>query len=167
VRVEFVCRGRAVPGVNPVYAAQALADLPDDGESVDLWKDESQHPDWDLEMVEPNFYGALKNHGLGPALDTRVTWIAEEVWVGNERFNVDERERTEPVYSTELNSMPAVPMHIEPGGEAELTRLPMFIGKDLEKKVSVVAGRLSIACKDIFGVKHLRCTGVLHLDGVP
>ncbi len=193
VPVEFVHRGRALPGVDRRYAEQVLASIPRDAESVAIKDEQVQvtekgalhqksgvdtedgsslpnktpplasycdccgSPEEGSELVRPLHYGRLKNYGLGPALATHIRWVPEKVTIGAESFKIDERKLREPVYSYQLNTMPASPQHIEPNGEgeAQLTRLPAFIAKDFEKKVTVVVGRLVITCKDIFGRNHL------------
>lgn len=155
VPVEFVRQGRAVPGVDRRYAEQALANIPKDTESVAIKHEQVKVTEEGRELVRPVFYGRLKNYGVGPALVTNVRWVPEEITIGAESFEIDECKLREPVYSLELNTMPASPQHIESNGEAELTRLPTFIAKDVDKKVTVVVGRLTITCKDIFGRDHL------------
>jgi hypothetical protein len=147
--VAFVSGGNFVPGVNRAYAEKVLRHLPADGESVVI-----AHPEKDG-RIKPIFYGHLKNYGTGPALSTAVTWKPREIWIGNEAFTIDERKQQEALYSRELNQMPTIPSHIEPAAEATLSRLPAFIVKDYEKKITRVDGELIIECRDIFGQLHM------------
>jgi hypothetical protein len=141
--VEFSKRGAAVPGVNPAAAKRMLAHLPADGESVDLvWNNNG--PD----------YGRLKNYGAGPALEVKVRWIAERVFIGGDGFEVTEEKRLEPLYGSSLNTMPTVPSHLEPGTIGQLSRIPAFIVKDYEKKITRVDGYFEITCLDIFREEH-------------
>ena len=149
--VEFVKAGRAIPGVNPKYVASVFNDLPPDAESVRI-----KHRQREDGSIEPIFYGHLKNYGLGPALEARVTWIPETVMVGSETFKLDSAKLNEPRYSQQLNSMPAWRQHILPGEDSQLTRLLTFIEKDVEKKISQVEGVLEISCQDVFGLHHIR-----------
>jgi hypothetical protein len=146
--VKFVRGGPFVPGVNRAYAEKVLGHLPADGESVVI-----AHPDQEGRL-KPILYGHLKNYGTGPALSTAVTWKPKQIWIGSESFAIDERKQQEPLYSCELNEMPAIPSHIEPGAEARLSRLPAFIVKDYERKITRVDGELVIECRDIFGHRH-------------
>jgi hypothetical protein len=146
--VKFVRGGSFIPGVNRTYADKVLGHLPTDGESVVI-----AHPEHEG-RIKPILYGHLKNYGAGPALSTAVTWMPKQIWIGNESFTIDERKQREALYSRELNEMPTIPSHIEPGAEAKLSRLPAFIIKDYEKKITRVDGELIIECRDIFGLSH-------------
>jgi hypothetical protein len=146
--IKFVRGGYFVPGVNQPYAEKVLRHLPADGESVVI-----AHPEKEG-RIKPILYGHLKNYGTGPALSTAVTWRPKQIWIGNESFTIDERKQQEALYSGGLNHMPTIPSHIEPAAEAKLSRLPAFIVKDYEKKITQVDGELIIECKDIFGQNH-------------
>jgi hypothetical protein len=147
--IEFLKSGKSILGINPDYAQKVLKDMPDDAESIFIKKKKNSNG-------EPSLihYGHLKNYGSGPALSTNVTWIPEEVWIGSEKFQIDSRKLSEPIYSEELNTIPSSPRHIMPGGEASFVRLPTFIAKDFEKKITKVEGNFRISCEDIFGGKH-------------
>ena len=142
IPVEFVAAGKRIPGVNPAYVEKVLPNLPDGAESVRM-----VHKGKNMEQ---SFYGHLKNFGSGPALLTHVTWIPKVVWVGSEKFDLDDKKLAEPVYSCSLNKMPSCPSHIAAGAEAELSRLPTFIEKDFERKITHVEGHLLIECEDVF-----------------
>jgi hypothetical protein len=145
VAVSFEKKGKAIPGINPSAVARYFPNLSPDAESVRIAEvrkgDRTVRPD----------YGALKNFGVGPALSAHVTWVPERVWIGSESFMLDDAKREEPLYCRDLNTMPASPSHIPPGTTAQMTRLPTFIEKDVEKKVTRVEGVLKIVCKDVFG----------------
>lgn len=147
--IEFVKAGYAIPGINPSYAAKVFSDIPKDAESVRI----KDHKDRDG-VEHPCFYGQLQNYGLGPALETRVAWVPETLTIGTESFSLNSEKLNEPRYSRNLNSLPPWATHIPPGEHTELTRLPTFIEKDFEKKVSQVEGVLEISCKDVFGSTH-------------
>ena len=95
--------------------------------------------------------GTCRTSGTGPALSTRVTWSAEKIWIGSEQFVIDQKKGSEPLYGPVLNQMPTDPSHISPGGSATLTRLPTFVDKDHEKKITRVDGILLIECQDLSG----------------
>jgi hypothetical protein len=135
IAVKFVQAGKHIPGVNPAYVAKVFPNLPDNAESV--------------RMVQSH-YGHLKNYGSGPALLTQITWIPKLVWVGSEKFVLDEKKLSEPSYSRVLNEMPSCPGHIAEGAEATLSRLPTFIEKDIERKITRVEGHFLIECEDVF-----------------
>jgi len=143
--VEFVKAGGCVPGIDPDFAKEVFSNLPEDAESIHLRSGKNNRP---------IFYGDLRNFGLGPALETEVTWVPISVRIGSETFMIDGAKLDEPVYSKPLNTLPACPQHILPGGGAELSRLPTFIDKDFEKKISEVEGVLEIKCQDVFGNSH-------------
>jgi len=148
--VEFLKVGKTIPGINPEYVQKVFPNLPDDAESVRL-KDIPREGGY----VEPLFYGHLKNYGLGPALSTEVTWIPKAIWIDSEEFVVDDKKLLEPLYGKELNNMPSIPTHILPGEGAKLSRLPTFVEKDFEKKITRVDGVFEIECEDVFGEKHV------------
>ena len=149
--VEFVKAGRAIPGVDPEYVERVFKDLPPEAESVRL-KDRKDEDG----SIKPIFFGHLTNYGLGPALETRVTWVPETLVVGSETFKLDSTKLNEPKYSRQLNNMPSWKQHIQPGEDSQLTRLPTFIEKDVEKKIKEVEGFLEISYQDVFGMYHTR-----------
>ena len=100
LQVEFVMAGKRIPGVNPAYVERVLASLPNNAESVRLLDHKSQ-------SGKPRFYGKLKNFGSGPALLTYITWIPKVVWIGSEKFVLDDKKLLEPLYSGPLNQMPS------------------------------------------------------------
>lgn len=151
VPIVFEKAGASIPGVNPSVAEEFFDHLSDDAESVRPGRVEGNNGHGSR---SPVLFGHLRNYGRGPALDTRVTWYPEKIWVGSEEFRIDEEKLSEPSYRPDLNSMPTVPSHIENGDEARLSRIPTFIDKDYEKKVNVVTGLLEISCQDIFGDEH-------------
>ena len=145
IPVAFRKGGPFVPGVEPSYVEKIPAHLPSDGESVVIGESKdglSIH------------FGHLKNHGAGPAIEASVTWVPSRVWIGKESFAIDSTKLQEPLYSRSLNWMPLIPSHIEPGAKARLSRLPAFIVKDYDKKVTRVDGYLQISCQDIFAGAH-------------
>jgi hypothetical protein len=141
--VEFVTAGKRIPGINPTYVESVFPDLPATAESVRLFNQKSKH--W-----RPTFYGRLKNFGFGPALSTYITWIPKVIWIGSEKFVLDDKKLAEPIYSAKLNQMSTSPSHIAPGVEAKLSRLPTFIEKDVNKKITRVEGHILIQCEDVF-----------------
>lgn len=147
--VEFLKKGKGIPGVNSEYAKMMFSNLPDNAESVRL-KDKTKENGQSRLL----HYGRLRNFGLGPALEARVTWVPVRIKIGSETFQIDNGKRDEPRYRRELNEMPAIPEHIFPGSESVLSRLPTFIEKDFEKKISEVDGVLEITCEDVFGKTH-------------
>jgi hypothetical protein len=58
---------------------------------------------------------------------TEITWVPTVVWIGAEKFIVDEKKLAEPSYNSDLNSMPTIPSHIIPHTQAVLPRMPTFI----------------------------------------
>jgi hypothetical protein len=144
--IEFVKAGKRIPGINPSFVEKMFADLPDDAESIRL----KVIPNNDG-IAEPTFYGKLLNCGLGPALATKTTWIPSKIRIGSEEFAIDEKKLSEPLYDKRLNSMPTIPSFILPNESAELSRIPTFIEKDFEKKITMVDGFLQIECKDLAG----------------
>ena len=148
--VEFEKAGRYIPGIDPEYVEKAFPNLPDDAESVRLKGIKNK-----VGYIEILSYGKLKNYGTGPALSTEVTWVPQEIWFGSKKFVLDNKKLLEPLYRKELNRMPLSPNHILPGEKSDLSRLPTFIEKDFEKKVTRVNGVLEIECEDVFEEKHI------------
>jgi hypothetical protein len=100
-------------------------------------------------------YHGLRNYGLGPAIHARITWIPKKIWIGTEVFEIDSKKSSEPKYSRNLNTIPASPGHILPNQEATFFRIPAFIRRDYQRKITRVTGILEIECSDIFKQKHV------------
>jgi len=150
LHIEYQKVGKTIPGINPEYVEKMFPDLPDNAESIRI-KDKKKEDG----RVEIGFYGRLKNYGLGSALLTEVTWIPYEIGINTEKFSLDDKKLLEPPYQKALNNMPSCPSHILSNGEAKLSRLPTFIEKDFEKKITSVEGVLEIKCEDVFKEKHV------------
>jgi hypothetical protein len=148
--IEFIKSGSAILGIDSDYTLETFKGIPNDAESICLKTDHGKIVIW---------YGKLRNYGSGPALSTRVGWIPQKVQIGSEIFRISEEKLLEPQYSRGFNSIPASPSHILPSEAANFFRLPTFIQKDFEKKITIVEGILEIECEDIFGGKH-----VVHQD---
>jgi hypothetical protein len=141
--VKFVRAGATIPGLNPGYVKEIFPNLPPSAESVRLDAPEGE--------LQKSFYGRLTNFGSGAALGARVTWLAQEVAIGQDSFEITEAMRVQPPYTEDLNEMPLDPGHILAGEVAQLTRLPTFIEKDIDKKILRVDGRLQVRCTDVAG----------------
>lgn len=133
INVGFIKAGKAIPGVNPAYVAKIMPHLPDDAESVRI----------------ENMYGKLINFGCGPAIDIKVTWIPEWIRIGIERFDLDSRKLDEPIYSRVLNTIPSWESNLAPQGKTQVTRLPTFLEKDFEKKLTEGGGTIEINYQDV------------------
>ena len=151
IPIEFKKAGKTIPGLNPSFVEKVFSNLPEEAESVRIKKRVNKNGF----ARAPRFYGKLKNYGLGTALSTTVSWIPQEICIDSEKFIIDNNKLLEPPYQKILNTMPSCPSHILPSENGELSRLPTFIEKDFEKKVSEVTGFLEIECEGIFGEKHL------------
>lgn len=148
--IEFIKVGHHVVGYDPKYMKEIFSDLPEGAESIGL-KDFL-----DQSKTKKSFgYGRLRNHGGGTALATHITWVPQEIWIGAEHFDIDDKKKTEPVYHRNLNTWPALPSNIQANGEATINCLPTFITKDVEKKIKRVNGVLEITCKDVFDSEHV------------
>ena len=143
--IKFVKAGKRIPGVDPKAVERLFPGLPEDAESVRLLRRENEDGSIAFTRI-----GRLRNYGLGPALGTHVTWTPKQVWFGNEKFEFDKTKLSEPVYCSQLNDMPSCPEHILSGEIAVLTRLPTFIEKDTDKKITRVDGVLIIEAMDVF-----------------
>ncbi len=148
--IELRKIGKSLPGVDTTYAEKVFSYIPDDAESIDI----EQRRDEQGIIDDYLFIGTLNNYGVGPALATTVTWVPKEISIGSESFVIDYNKLKEPIYASELNTVPASPSHIMPNDESGLTRLPTYIVKDFEKKISSVDGILEIKYKDVFGTTH-------------
>ncbi|MCK3682849.1 hypothetical protein [Maribellus sp. YY47] len=144
IPIEFVKCGKAIPGINPKYVQMAFAHLPDDIESIRV-----KHYEKDDKTILID-YGSLRNHGNGPALGVEVVFNPQKVWIGSEKFELNQNKLKEPQYERGLNKLPTYPSHIAKDSTGQLHRIPTFIEKDFEKKISRVDGILEIEYKDIF-----------------
>lgn len=106
-------------------------------------------------FIDPILIGRLQNFGVGPALETEVTWVAESLWIHGERFDLNEEKRREPLYSRMFNTMPTMTQHLAPGQATGLPRLPTFIEKDFAKKIKRVDGFFVVSCIDVLDQRHV------------
>jgi hypothetical protein len=148
--IQFVKIGYHVGGLNPQFVKEVFSNLPEGAESIEL------KSFLDKGKTHKLFgYGRLQNHGSGSALSTHISWVANEIWVGSEHFDIDDKKRTEPVYRKNLNTWPSLPSNIPANGEASTNSLPTFITKDIDKKITRVNGMFEISCRDIFDTHHI------------
>ncbi|MDH5821969.1 hypothetical protein QFW77_03040 [Luteimonas sp. RD2P54] len=146
--ISFKAIGHRIPGVDPRYLETALAHLPKSKESVVLGGEGENG------KRTVRHYSELRNYGSGAAINTTVTWVPERIWINGEEFPITPEKLADPLYASDLNHIPAVPRHIEPGKHSELTRLPALIVKDYDRKITQIDGHLLISCWDIFGNEH-------------
>ncbi len=128
-------------------------------EQIEEKVDKIENPTWigiktENGIVTHKYHG-LKNYGLGPAIQARVTWIPEQIWAGAKNFLITKDELLERKYSKVLNTIPASPGHILPGQEASFFRIPTFIVRDFEKIINRVSGIIEIRYMDLFKEEHL------------
>lgn len=96
-------------------------------------------------------YGRLKNIGVGPAFDVRVIWESIEIVRADDLSDRSPRTLLDVQYPEAWNSLPVVPAIVEPGGHAELTRIPSFLYLDFEQSINEVSGDVRIVYRDITG----------------
>jgi len=101
------------------------------------------------EMVP--YFGKIVNYGVGPAIDTFVTWDVKEIWLGKEKFLIDEKKKEEDQYNPVYNTNPIIKNHIIPNEEARLNQAPRFISYDFNKRITKAEGNLILKYKSIFG----------------
>ena len=148
--IKFKNIGNRIPGIEPSSANKILSYLPNDKESVllDMKVDEKGV----IEKVIT--IGNLKNYGVGPAFTIYVKWIPQKIYFGNDGFEVGSKKLEEPIYRDDLNTMPCMQGNLLPNESSGIVRLPLFIEKDYERKISRVDGVFEITCKDIFNKNH-------------
>ncbi|MFC4686529.1 hypothetical protein ACFO4P_06220 [Epilithonimonas pallida] len=98
--------------------------------------------------------GKLRNLGTGPAVDVRLQWIIEEIYIKGEKFKIDDTKRKEPQYSPENNQNPIRESHIFPNQETGYHLLPRFISHDFNRKIERADGHFIIHYQDTFNNKH-------------
>jgi hypothetical protein len=98
--------------------------------------------------------GKLKNLGVGPAIDVRITWIVEQVYIKGEKFKIDDEKRKESQYMPSMNSNPIMTSHLFPNQESGFHLIPYFISADFEKKIERADGYFKITYFDTFKNKH-------------
>lgn len=98
--------------------------------------------------------GKLKNLGTGPALDVRIRWIVEEVFIKGERFKIDKDKRKESQYLPNNNENPINKSHLYPNEESGFHLIPHFISFDFERKIERAGGYFIISYYDTFENKH-------------
>jgi hypothetical protein len=149
IPIEFVKAGKRVPGLAPEFVESIFSELPDDAESVRVKHEEEKDGAIDLSL-----FGRLTNHGMGPAFETSIKWVPKQIRVGSELFDIDSKKRSEPRYNINLNETYPLIRNINPGEQTELCWLPLFIEKDVEKKITEASGILEISCQDVFKTEH-------------
>ena len=98
--------------------------------------------------------GKLKNFGSGPAIDIKIKWIVEEVYIKGERFNIDENKKKEKKYSESMNTNPIMTSHLYPNQESGFHIIPYFISADFEKTIERASGYIIITYSDTYENKH-------------
>jgi hypothetical protein len=94
--------------------------------------------------------GKLKNLGVGPAIDVRITWFVEQVYIKGEKFKIDEEKRKEIQYQPAQNTNPIITSHLFPNQESGFHLIPYFISADFEKKIERADGVLIIKYFDTY-----------------
>ena len=141
--------GKRIRGINPKAVETLFPTLADDAVSVDLDFIKNANG-----SIKPFRVGKLKNFGLGPALHARVIWVPQTVYIHGEPFEIDERKLKEPLYRADLNTLPCIPANVLPGEQGGLSRLPTFVNKDVDQKLSRIDGFLRIVANDVFRQEH-------------
>lgn len=123
-----------IPGINRAFAGPALA----------------AHPSIKKAVLTQGFWGKLDNYGNGSALNISVVFLTLEACVGGERFNLDAAKLSEFPYAPGLNSIPASPSHLHPGGSARFKRIPTPIYVGLDQGRDEIGGVVAITYADVF-----------------
>ncbi len=148
--IEFVQIGNRIPGIDPEAAERLLSRYPANMESVLIKAD----VDADGAIKNRIDIGRLKNYGAGPAFSVKIHWVPKRVYFGKDSFPIDKEKQKEPLYRPGANIVSAAQSNLLPKEETGIVKLPLFIIKDYEKKISQVDGELLISCNDVFGKKR-------------
>lgn len=140
VKLELAPPG-AIPGINPQYVREILPPIPAGAQSRRIGIDSR--------------WGRLKNFGNGSAVSVTVTFFFSRVTKAGEEFEITNGKSNQFPYSRELNSIPATPSHLLPGGEAWFYRLPTPIVCDWTGQLSELVGHVRISYEDTYSTEFI------------
>jgi hypothetical protein len=143
ISVEFSDAG-GIPGV-------------DIGPAVRLTKD---RPPGKNRADTKHLWGKLRNYGLGPAINTRISLIPYRVFVGKDVFVIDDAQRTGFPYSEIYNSFGVTPSHLAVGGEGLFMRLPTPIVVDYKRRITRLDCVVKIEYEDLYASKYTKFQGL-------
>jgi hypothetical protein len=151
IPVEFA-DSYGIPGIDPSHASRLTKERPRGKNRVDA----------------KNHWGMLHNYGLGPSIDTQISWIPYRIFIGEDVFVIDEAKRTQYPYDEKYNSIHATPSHLAVGQEATFARLPTPIVVDYKRRISRLDCVVKIEYEDLYANKYLKFQGLRvfthHLD---
>lgn len=121
-----------IPGKNPDVVRREFGHLPEDGLRIDS---------------SPT--GKVRNIGFGPAVEVEVEFRPRLIRIGDEEFKIDSEKLKEARYSPAWNTEVTMQHVIAPGGETEISGLPVFITLDFNDRISHAEGVVEIKYKDL------------------
>jgi hypothetical protein len=107
-----------------------------------------------------HLWGKLRNYGLGPAINTRISLIPYRVFIGKDVFVIDDTKRTEFPYQELYNSFQATPSHLAVGGEGQFGRLPTPIVVDYKRRITRLDCVIKIEYEDLYANKFSKFEGL-------
>ena len=105
-------------------------------------------------------WGRLYNYGLGPAINTKISFISYRVCIGKDVFVIDESKQKDFPYRLRYNVVPAHPSHIAVGEQGTFVRLPTPIVVDYNRLIDRLDCIVKIECEDLYTNKHVRFQGL-------
>jgi hypothetical protein len=133
-----------IPGINIAIASRLTKDRPSGQNRVDV----------------KIHWGRLRNYGLGPALNTKISILPYRLFIGSEVFIIDEIKRNEFPYSESFNLLPASPSHLAVGQEGEFRRLPTPIVVDYKRRLSRLDCVVKIEYEDVYANQYAKFQGL-------
>jgi len=133
-----------IPGIDLAMASQLTKNKPAGENRVDV----------------KNHWGRLRNYGLGPALNTRISVMSYRVFIDDQVFTIDDTKRKDFPYNERLNSIPASPSHLAVGQEAEFRRLPTPIVVDYKRRISRLDCVVKIIYEDVYANAYSKFQGL-------
>jgi hypothetical protein len=125
---------KGIPGINPTYAQAVLA----------------AEPALTRRAKPSHSWGKLSNYGNGSALAVSIIFLTLRARVGGESFALDASKLATFPYEPALNTIPASPSNLHPGGSADFLRIPTPILAGLDRNRSQISGVVAIAYTDVF-----------------
>lgn len=111
---------------------------------------------------EVSLFGRLINYGNGTAFNIKLVWIAKQVWINSERFNIEGEKANELRYSDEFNTRVVGQFNLLAQESTGILHWPMFIEMDYNQSITRVEGYFIIHYDDLLG-NHYKTLQRYHL----
>ena len=133
-------KGGGIPGIDWNHAQEFLKARP---------KAATQ-----LSVKQP--WTALRNHGSGSALNTKITFLCRTIKRNGQTITLSDSDLKRFPFHPALNSMPSIPSHVPAQKTAKLSRLPTPLVWDYSQNIEHIGIVCLIEYQDIFKNRYRR-----------